>query len=222
MIVLLLSVLLLTSSCQTAPPLSKNPTDKELFKYASYLKKNRSYLEALEHFKQLRGRFLYSPMAKEADLAIADIYFAQKEWIKAVQAYKFFSERHPKHPQNDRVSFHLALSYFHQLPSTSDRDLSLSTETIKYLDLHLKHFPSSPYKKEALEYKNKVLLLLAKKEWTTAQFHIRQNREKSALPYVKNLLKKYSHLLSSKKSKLPSLAKIKSFIKKWEDNNKGS
>ncbi len=225
MIIFLFTILVLSSGCQTAPPLSKKPTDKELFKYANYLKKQSSYLEALEHFKQLRGRFLYSPLAKEADLAIADIYFQQKDWIQAVQAYKFFYERHPKHPQNDRVSFYLALSYFHQLPSTPDRDLSLSTETIKYFDQHLKHFPASTYKKEATDHKNKVLLLLAQKEWMIAKFHIRQNREKSALPYVKKLLKKYSNLLSSnssKKSKLPSITEIKVFIKKWESNNKGS
>ena len=226
MIVFLLTlVLLFSSGCQTAPPLSKKPTDKELFNYANYLQKQSSYLEALEYFNKLRGRHLYSPLVKEADLAIADIYFAQKEWIKAVQAYKFFSERYPKHSKRDKVSFYLALSYFNQLPSTPDRDLTLSTETIKHFDLHLKHFPKSAFKKQALDYKNKVLLLLAKKEWLIARFYIRQEREKSALPYVKKLLKKYSNLLSSdttNKSDLPSLVEVKNFIKKWDINKKGS
>ena len=138
--------LLLSTSCQSLHSLKKNPSDKELFQHASRLKEKLYYKEALSYFQQLKTRFLYSRLVKEADLSIADIYFAQKEWDKAIRAYGHFHELHPLHPQADRVLFHLGLSYFHKLPRTEDRDLSLAKKTLIHFNKHLKLFPKASIK----------------------------------------------------------------------------
>ncbi|MDE0119505.1 MAG: outer membrane protein assembly factor BamD [Bdellovibrionales bacterium] len=193
--------LLLTTSCQSLHSLKKNPSDKELFQHASRLKEKLYYKEALTYFQQLKTRFLYSHLVKEADLAIADIYFAQKEWNKAIRAYGHFSELHPLHPQSDRVIFHLALSYFYKLPRTEDRDLSLSKKTLAHFNKHLKLFPKSIYKSAVQKYKKEVLYLLARQQWMIARFHLHQNKAHSALPYMRNLVKDYSSLLPPKEPK---------------------
>ena len=216
-------VLFVTAGCQSLPSLNKNPSAQELFEYANQLKQRSAYVEALKYFKQFRGRYLYSPLVKKADLAIADIYFLQKKWNQAVQAYEFFSERHPRHIQSDRVYFHLALAYFHQLPSTPDRDLRMAGQALSSFKKHLRLFPKSKYKKSVLEYRNKILLLLAQREWMIARFHIRQGRKHSALPYVRKLLKKHTSLLTAGKIKnLPSVEELKLFLKEQEFRNKGS
>ena len=190
--------LFFNTACSSLHSLKKNPSDKELFQHALQLKEKSYYKESLSYFKKLKSRFLYSHLVKEADLAIADIYFAQEEWQKAARAYNGFSELHPNHPKNDSVLFHLALSYFHQLPATEDRDLSFSKKTLFYLNQHLTRFPKSPHRNQTLQHKQKILNLLAQKQWMIAHFHLNQGKPHSALPYMLKLMKDYSFLLPVK------------------------
>ena len=194
-----LAVCLLTTACGSLPTLKKNPTAKELFQHAVKLKERSYYKDALAYFRRLKNRYLYSRFTKSAELAVADIYFAQEEWVKAVKAYAGFAELYPRHPEIDRVVFRLALSYFHQLPTTEDRDLQLSKKALFYLNSHLTQFPKSPYKNQTREHKQKVLKLLAKKEWMIARFHLHQGKPLSALPYLKKLIKDYAFLLTKEK-----------------------
>jgi len=211
-------------SCASMHSLKKNPSDKELFEHALNLKNRSYYKEALKYFKQLKSQFLYSPLVKSADLAIADIYFRQKEWNKAVLAYGNFYELYPSDLKTDHALFYLALSYFHQLPTTEDRDLTLSKKTLFYLNEHLKKFPKSPFTEQSSQYKNRVLTLLAKKQWMIASFHLKQDRPLSALPYMKDLLKNYATFLPEKKkqSSLPLLKDLKEEINKIKELNKNS
>ena len=217
-----------TIGCQSMHSIGDNPSAEELFQHASNLKEKSYYQESLTYFRKLKSRFLYSRLAKEADLAMADIYFAKEEWKKATKAYWNFSELYPQHPQADFVLFRLALSYFHQLPTTKDRDLSLSQKTIFYLDRHLTLFPKSPYRSETQKYKEAVLNLLAQKQWMIARFHLKQGKPHSALPYVLKLMKDYSFLLpskdteklSGKHSDLPSLKKLKELTKELKTTQK--
>ena len=223
---LLIVFLLFLNACSSLQTLKKNHTAEELFQYATDLKEKSYYGKALLHFKQLQSRFLYSRLAKEADLAIADIYFAQEEWDRAIKAYGSFFELYPRHSQNDRVLFRLALSYFHKLPTTEDRDLSLSKKTIFYFDRHIKLFPRSSFKSQTQEYRQKVLSLLARKQWMIARFHLNQGKPISALPYVLKLMREYSFVLPTNKkpgnreesssikasADLPSVKNLKSLV----------
>lgn len=214
---LLLVFLFGMMACSNLKTLKENPNAEELFQHAESLRKNNYYQEALGYFRQLKSQFLYSRFAKAADLAIADIYFAKEEWIKASRAYESFSARNPEHSENDRALFQLSLSYFHQLPKTEDRDLSLSKKTLFYINKHLKLFPKSPYREKVRKYQQKTLTLLAKKEWMIAQFHLKKNRLHSARPYMLKLIKNYRSLLPKQESlskTLPSLKKLKALIQK--------
>ena len=212
MLLRLLLVLFFCVSCSSLYSLKDNPTAKEVFNHATKLKNELYYKEALTYFKQVKSQFIYSRFAKKADLAIADIYFAQEEWKKAIIAYKHFYERYPQNSKADHAVFYLALSYFHQLPVTEDRDLSFSDKALLYLNKHLKLFPKSPYRASAKAYKRKVFLLLAKREWMIARFHIHQDKPGSALPYLATLIKDYSFLLpaTEKEKKSHITAKTKS------------
>lgn len=218
---LLVTLLCFSVSCSSLHSLKKDPSDKQLFQHALKLKKKSYYKDSLSYFKKLKNYFLYSPLVKEADLHIAHIYFAQEEWKKASIAYKNFLTLYPNHPKNDSVLFYLALSYFKQLPSTQDRDLKFSARSLLYLNKHLTNFPKSPLKSKTLKYKQKVLILLAKKEWMIAYFHLKHKRPLSALPYIKKLIKNYSFVLPIKtntkvafNASLPSLKSLKKAVQK--------
>ncbi len=211
---------------------SKNPKTarKEVFQKAQSLKERGYHKEALSQFRKFKSRFLYSrDLSKKADLAIADIYFMQGEWEKAHRAFESFFELNPRHEKSDYALFYVALSYFKRLPKTEDRDLHLADKTLFHLNRHLKLFPKSPFKARLLQLKQKVLSLLARKEWMIARFHIRREKPRSALPYMLSLLKNYGFILPKDRppakdvpedslekpptAGLPSLKKLKSMIK---------
>ena len=214
MIHLVLLILLLSGpSCSSMRTLKKNPSAQEIFNHAQWLKSRSYYKKSLTYFNRLKSQYLYHRLSREADFAIAEIYFAQKEWAQATKAYGRFFERYPKHPKGDLVLSRVGLSYFNQLPTTEDRDLSLAKRTIFYLNKHLKTYPRSPHRVETKKYKQKVLNLLARKEWITAQFHLKQERPRSALPYLLELKNTYLDTLTLKKG-LPSPETLKKHLKK--------
>ena len=211
-----------TINCQSNTANKEKDSAEYLFKSAIKLKNSRAYLEALEKLRDFKSRHLYSPLTADADLAIADIYFAQKNWKKAVSAYTLFLERHPKHKEKDRASYTLALSYFHQIPSTADRDLSLSGKTLTHFNRYLKQNPKGCCRSQAVEHKEKIFYLLAKKEWMTAHFYLKQGKTKSALYYLNNLLNKHTNQIKKKTEGLPDLPELKKLISRLNNSQTGA
>ena len=200
----LICLILFLTACQTLPR-GGVQGEKALFEKATSLKKKSYYTEALTEFKKFKTRYLYSSRVREAERAIADIYFLQQEWEKAAQAYRVFVDKHPQAPGTDAVLFHLALSYFHQLPRRADRDLSLLPRALKTLRSHLTRFPESSFHQQALQLTNRLLDLKAKKLWLTVQFHLKQKTPLRALPYLKHLIQTYPAFQGGKgfKTSLP-------------------
>lgn len=209
----LIGYLFLYSSCHSLSSKESHTSAKALFNEAEQLKKRGYYNEAVSQLRKLKNRWLYSRFFKEADLAIADIYFLKKEWNKATAAYTMFSKMYRNHPQADRVFFRLALSVFHQLPSIPDRDLQLAKKALEHFNRHLKLFPKSLYRKQSLQYKKDILSQLARKQWMIAKFHISAGRNRSALPYLKTLIHDFANDLPSD---IPSMKDLKQKISTFQ------
>ena len=62
------------------------------------------------------------------------------------------------------------MSFFNQLPSTIDRDLSVAERAILYFDEVITSYATSPFAKDAAEYKTKSLKMLAEKEYYVGRF----------------------------------------------------
>src|SRR4051812_6021875 len=70
-----------------------NPDDPDsLYSEAERLFKDEQYLIAVEKFRDIKNRFPYSPRATDAELKIADSYFAQDTFLEAESAYEIFRE----------------------------------------------------------------------------------------------------------------------------------
>ena len=196
--------LFLSVSCVGIKKPAKGASAGEVFEYAQQLQKKSYYIEALTYFKKVVAEHMYSKYAKEADLAIADIFFSQKEWRKAISAYTNFHERYPKHPKTEHVFYRLALSHYNQLPSVPDRDLKFSDKALLYFTKHETQFPDSPFSEEVKTKKTEVIELLIKKQWMAVKFHLLKKRPLSALPYLNNILTQYKdHLPRSGKEHPP-------------------
>lgn len=172
----------------------KSDTPEGAFAIAEEFDKDERYEEALRRYTDVKNKFPYSNFATKAELAIADVYFKQESFPEAQISYQAFRELHPKHPQIDYVLFRTALSYFNQLPSSLDRDLSVAQDTIRSFDDLLRMHPTSQYLNEATEKKTATLKMLAGKEEYIAFFYFKREMFDSALPRYEGLINKYPKL----------------------------
>lgn len=190
-----ISVLLLISStwllfgCSSAD--KKADTPEGAYQLAQEFDKDERYEEAIKRYQEVKNKFPYSKYATLAELAVADTYFKQESYPEAQVAYQAFKDLHPKHVKIDYVTFRLAMSFYNQLPPTTDRDLTISQSALLYFDEVITQYPNSEHVAEAKEKKASTLKMLADKENYIAEFYFIREKYDSALTRYEGLLKKY-------------------------------
>ena len=181
-------------ACSSTDDLPSIDTARGLYESGLKLMKDERYEESISRFAEVKNKHPYSKYANEAELKIADVYYLRETYIEAENAYKLFKEFHPADPQIDYVTFRLAMSYFKQLPSSIDRDLSVSHKAILYFDEVIKKYPTSKHIGEAQKYKKEALSMLAQKELYIANFYFIRDHYDSALTRYEGLINSYSNL----------------------------
>lgn len=185
-------LLLSLMACSTID--KKSDTPEGAFSIAEEFDKDERYEEAVRRYTEVKNKFPYSNFATKAELAIADVYYKQESYPESQVSYQTFREMHPKHPQIDYVVFRIGMSYYNQLPSSLDRDLSVAQEVVTTFDELMKRFPTSQYINEAAEKKLATLKMLAGKEEYIANFYFKREMFDSALPRYESLIFKYKNL----------------------------
>lgn len=180
-------------ACSSTPDIDTS-TAEGAYKLGEKYEKDERYEEAIAQYSAVKNKHPYSKLATEAELKIAEIHYKREEFVEAQNAYQVFKELHPSHPKIDYVTYRLGLSFYSQLPSTIDRDLSVADRAILYFDEVLQSFPSSSYVGEARDYKNKALKMLAEKEYYIGNFYFIRDHYDSALARFEDVLTKYPNL----------------------------
>lgn len=178
------------AACSSGEKLDTN-TPEGGFKLGEKFENDERYEEALAQFNTVKNKFPYSKLAIESELRVAEIHFKREEFIEAQAAYQTFKEMHPSYPRIDYVTYRLGLSFYEQLPSTIDRDLSVADRAILYFDEVVQTYPRSEYVKDATEHKAKALKMLAEKEYYVGHFYLIRDHWESALGRFENLLERY-------------------------------
>lgn len=190
---LALGASLLFVGCSSADKYDTS-TPEGAFKLAEEFEQDERYEEAIARFTDIKNKHPYSRFATLSELKIADLNFKREAYIEAQNSYQLFKEFHPKHPQSDYVTFQLAMSYFNQLPSTIDRDLSLADKAILYFDEVTNSYPNSKYAGDAKQKRQDALRMLAEKEMYIANFYMKRDQFDSALKRYETVLKTYPNL----------------------------
>ncbi len=178
------------SACTT--PEKTGDTPEKAFSIAEEYEKSDLYEQAIKKYQDVKNRFPYSQFAVKSELAIADVHFKSESYAEAQVHYISFKDLHPTHPRIDYVIFQIGMSFFHQLPTTIDRDLSLATDAIKYFDEVQKRFPKSQYLKDALEKRDESQKMLAEKEEYIADFYYKREMFMSALKRYENIIRQFT------------------------------
>lgn len=188
--ILLYASLAVLWSCAAGPKLESNSAQGK-FKYAQALIEDNRYEEALIELGEIKNKHPYSRFAVLSELAIADLHFKRESFIEAQGSYELFKSLHPKHEKSDHVVFYLAMSFFNQLPSTIDRDLSVAKRALYYFKEVADKYPASEFAKKALEKSILARKMLAEKEFYIADFYFYRANYLSALGRYENALKFY-------------------------------
>ncbi|MBF0314972.1 MAG: outer membrane protein assembly factor BamD [Oligoflexia bacterium] len=188
---LLLLTLTFTGGCSSSAP--KGKTDAEvLYQEAVKNMQKERYLLATEKLNTLKSQHPYSYYATHAELLLADILFLQENYIESAAAYLSFKDLHPKHEKIAYVIWKTAESYYKQLPSTYDRDLSPAKEALKYYNDILVRFPNSPYDKETRERIQSIEEMLKQQEIYIADFYFKTDIFDSARFRYIDIISKYN------------------------------
>ncbi len=181
---LVLSLLLLSFlvvSCSTTEDAMDLSSAERAFKDAKEYEDAERFEEALRRYDEIKNKYPYSHYSKESDLRISEIYFKREEYAAAALSYSNFKYLYPNHPEIPYVSLQLALSYFNQLPSTIDRDLSKGQLAIQEFNVVMDKYPGTDFAKVAREKKKATLDMFAQKELYIANFYFKKGKYLSAM-----------------------------------------
>lgn len=179
-------------SCSTTEKNSSTP--EGAFGIAQEYDEGERYEEAIRRYTEVKNKFPYSNFATKSELAIADVYYKQESYAEAQVAYQMFKELHPTVPNADYVQFRIGMSFFNQLPSSIDRDLTQASDTILNLSELIKKYPNSEYVTEAKEKRTATIKMLAEKEEYIADFYFKRKIYDSALGRYEGLYGIYKGL----------------------------
>lgn len=156
-----------------------------------YAKAHR-YEEAISLLRQIKTKYPYSSYAARSELKIADLHFENNAFVEAEASYQLFRELYPRHPQMDYVTYQIGMSFFKQLPDTTDRDLSAAHEALSFFEALITSYPGSEYVQDARQKRQEILEKLAAKEIYIADFYRKRQDYGSALGRYEGVVQKYS------------------------------
>lgn len=194
---------LIVISCATKRPTGSTEAEV-LFKEAKDLISKSRFIQATEKLNSIRSQYPYSFYATHAELLQADILFSQENYAEAASAYILFRDFHPKYTELGYVIFRISESFYRQLPSSFDRDLSAGIEAIKYFNELIQNYPSTEYVKDAQTRINQIEQMVEKKEIYIADFYFKTKDYEAAKARYEDILK----TLKNKNEKLRILTQI--------------
>lgn len=174
-------------SCSSKKPEGKTAAEV-LYKEAKELMDAKRYLLATEKLNTIKSQYPYSFYATHAELMQADVLFLQENFVESAAAYILFRDLHPKHEKIIYVIWMTAESYFNQIPSTFDRDLTPAMEAIKYYTEIIEKYSSSEYKQNAIDKRNQCNQMLNSKEKYIADFYFKTKTYEAAKFHYKKII----------------------------------
>ncbi len=203
-------------SCSTPRPEGKTEAEI-LYKEAQRLMNDGRYLLAIEKLNTIRSQHPYSYFATHAELLNADILFAQKNYAEAAAAYIVFKDFHPKHQRLAYVIWRIGESFFQQLPSTYDRDLSSGIEAMKYFRELIEFHPKSEQVAKARERIHFCQKQMELKERYVADFYYKTSVYDAARFRYLKILDKYPNQRELRDHSMVRIVHASAHLKNRED-----
>ena len=166
-------------ACSRNEPAGKTEAEV-LYKKALKNVSSGRYLQATEHLNTIKIQHPYSFYSTHAELLLADILFLQEQFVESAAAYILFKDMHPKNEKTVYVTWKIGESYYNQIPSTFDRDLTPAREAIKYYSDIVERFSTTEYVEKSKSRIQLCTKMLEQKEKYIADFYFRVDKYDAA------------------------------------------
>lgn len=154
---------------------------EEAYARAERALSRRDFPLARERFRNVYQTYPYSRFAALSELGMADTFFEERSWARAVEAYRRFVRFHPTHERVSYASFRIAQAYYRQMPRdpflmppSHERSLGTALEAHQALQSFLAEHGQSEFGEEASELLASVRARLARHELYVAEFYMRR------------------------------------------------
>jgi outer membrane protein assembly factor BamD len=149
-----------------------------------------NYSKAIEAFQSIIDNYPYSEYAVEAELQIADAYFADAKYEEALSYYRDFGELHPQHERVSYTVFRSALCHERRVGATN-RDQTATRQAVAALDRLITGYPTSEYAKEGEALWRDLQIRLAENVEGIADFYRSRQEYEAAAERYRSLLNEY-------------------------------
>ena len=151
------------------------------------------YDGAIETFQSIIDNYPYSEFAVEAELQIADAYFAAGKYEESLTYYRDFGDLHPQNPRVPYTIFRSALCHNEQVLKPS-RDQTATIEALRYLDRLIVAYPNSEFADEAEKLWRELQIRSAEHIEGIADFYRDQQEYEAATERYRGLLNDFPGL----------------------------
>ena len=209
-VLFLLSLVLLTSSCSTKfGKIMKSKDYEYKYKMAEqyYASKNYNYAQQLfeDIFPYVKGSTRYEDMYYK----FAYSYYYQKDYLNAENLFKSFVENFPTSTKGEECDYMRALCYYKQSPKV-ELDQTNTNKTMQLMQAFINTHPGSTRIKDATDIIDKCREKLELKEFKSAELYYNLGFYKAAAIAFANVSDNFP---DSKKADEYKLLTIKAYYK---------
>jgi outer membrane protein assembly factor BamD len=139
---------------------------------------------------RLLDQYPFDQHAEEAELKIAQAYYAAERYPEAIAAFSNFERMHPTSSFLPTTEYHRGLSYLAQY-TTADRDQQAVTNALTTFRNITDRFPGTPWAERAQLRIRECREALARHEAQVATYYLEQDSLRAAETRLRGLLTEY-------------------------------
>jgi outer membrane protein assembly factor BamD len=151
---------------------------------------DEAYDLSIQKYKALLDQYPFDPNAEEAELKIAQAYYAADRYPEAIAAYGNFERMHPTSTHLPSTEYHRGLAYMAQA-TTADRDQQPITSALTTFRNIVDRFPGTPWAERSQLRIRECRETLARHEAQVAQYYLEQESMRAAESRLRGLLTEY-------------------------------
>lgn len=172
--------------CGAPPPLP----EQDLYTEANKEFEAENFHLASTRYHEMLEQYPFSDLAEVARLRIAQAYYLDGSYEKAIAAFNDFERLHPTSPQLPFVEYTLAMAYLEQR-RTRDRDKSATENALRQFERVRDRHPGSLYERLAQYRIEQCRQYLASHELYVADFYLNSKRHAAGIARYKYILQNY-------------------------------
>lgn len=152
--------------------------------------KDQAYDYAIQKYKALLDQYPFDQHAEEAELKIAQAYYAAERYPEAIAAFGNFERMHPTSQYLPETEYHRGLAYLSQY-TTADRDQQALTNGLNTFKNIVDRFPGTPWAERAALRIRECREALARHEAEVASYYLQRKSWRAAETRLRGLLIDY-------------------------------